>query len=338
MASLIQTSCESLAGMLNEVLDAARLETGQLRIEIAAFDLASAIDSVTQRMAARAREKGLAFEVDVAPGLPARVESDPQRLRQILAYLLDNAVKFTTSGKVRLEVSAVDKPAAALLFRVIDTGPGIDPVAAAVLVQPFTQGDSTAARSHSGVGLGLTLVYRLVNLMGGSVGVESTRGGGSTFWFVLPAKGVVDEPRLTVRPGHILIVDDNPVNQMVAARAVHNLGCTSQVVSGGEAALEALSHGGFNLVLMDCQMPVLDGYQSTRLIRQREAALHRGGRIPVVAMTANALAGEHELCIEAGMDDYLTKPIRMASLARTIERWVPAAKKENAAPVAVAPD
>lgn len=330
MAALIQSNCESLIGIVNEMLDFASMEARELRLEEVPFDLASVVDSVAGRMAGRAREKGLAFELDVRSGVPHRIQGDPQRLRQVLFYLLDNAVKFTDKGKVRFEVSAVDKPAAALLFRIIDTGCGLAPDVADGLLRPFTQADSTATRKHGGIGLGLTLVYRLVTMMGGSVGVESRTGAGSTFWVLLPAHAAGAEPASKPRHGRVLIVDDNPVNLMVAARAVHNLGYASHVVSGGEAALDAMEKVSFDLILMDCQMPVLDGYETTKRLREREAATRQ--HIPIVAMTANALAGDEEKCLAAGMDDYLTKPIRLALLGRTLERWIPAAPRKAEAP------
>ena len=332
LTAVILANCENLVAVVNEILDTSRVEVGELRVEEVPFDLKAAVDAVSERIVRRAQAKGLMFTVAVRPGVPRHTMGDPQRLRQVLTYLLDNAVKFTEAGGVRLEVSTVGKPAAALQFRVVDTGPGMDPDLAEELLMPFAQADSTSSRKYGGVGLGLTLVHRLVVLMGGSVGVETQLGAGSTFWFLLPVRPVEAEARDLPHTGRILIVDDNSINQMVAARAVHNLGYTSQVVSGGAAAVEAVTESVFDLVLMDCQMPEVDGYQATRLIRERKSTSLWEPYLPIVAMTANVAPGDRERCIEAGMDDYLTKPVRMAVLARTLEAWIPAQGPKSEAP------
>ena len=341
MTTVIQTNCESLVALIDEVLDSACAANGELRLEEVPFDLPAAVDSVAARMASRARAKGLAFEVEIQRRVPRHILGDPQRLRQVLAQLLDNAVKFTAEGKVRLEISAVDQPATALLFRVIDTGCGIDSEHAESLLVPFSQADSSAARRHGGIGLGLTLVSRLVALMGGSIGVHGRPGQGTTFWFLIPAHAAPGAPAATPEPaartrhGRVLIVDDNPVNQMVAVRAVHRLGYDALVVSGGQPALEALAAGSFHLILMDCQMPGMDGYQTTEQIRAREAVSASRAHIPIVAMTANAALGEREKCLAAGMDDYLSKPVRLTLLERTLERWIaaPDPAKPQPAPI-----
>jgi signal transduction histidine kinase/CheY-like chemotaxis protein len=322
MGSLIQANCETLVSLMNEILETSNTELGSLRVENVPFDLQAAVDSVAGRIARRAQAKRLSFAVTVRPDVPRQLMGDPQRVRQVLMHLLDNAIKFTEEGSVALNIAPVGRPTTALLFRVTDTGPGIDPDLAEELLAPFTQGDSGSSRRHGGMGLGLTLAHRLVTLMGGSVGVESNPGYGSTFWFLLPARLAPREVPRKMRSGHILIVDDNPVNQMVAARSVHNLGYTSQVVADGKAALEAFAAARFDLVLMDCQMPGMDGYETTRRIRRHEAATP-GRHVPVVAMTANAGPGDRDQCLESGMDDYLTKPVRMTVLARSLERWIP---------------
>ena len=251
-------------------------------------------------------------------------------LRRVLFNLLGNAIKFTESGTVRLEVAlAGDRQA--LSFRVNDTGIGITPEARAHLFEPFMQADSASSRRYGGFGLGLATARRLVQLMGGSIGLESAPGRGSVFWFVLPlvvvpvqdaARRAEGESQPEAPPsgqGLVLVVDDNPVNQLVAARVVNQLGYATEVASGGEVALEAMAHTSFDAVLMDCQMPVMDGYQTTAEIRRREAGRRR---VPIIAVTANTAQGNVEKCLASGMDDFLAKPIRPAVLDTTLRRWL----------------
>jgi CheY-like chemotaxis protein len=202
---------------------------------------------------------------------------------------------------------------------VIDTGIGITPQQAATIFRPFTQADSAASRKYGGVGLGLAIAYRLVSLMGGSIDLQSQPGKGSTFWFLLPLQ-VSGHPK-PISGGRVLIVDDNPVNQIVALRAVSSLGYAAEAVSGGEQALAALERDSFAAILLDCQMPGLDGYQVAQKIRHRESQDSSGRRTPIIAMTANAVQGDPERCRNAGMDDYLAKPIRLAALSSSLERW-----------------
>jgi CheY-like chemotaxis protein len=280
----------------------------------------------------------------VADEVPQRMLSDALRLRQVLGNLLSNALKFTSDGKIRVEAVLGGDPSerTAILFRVIDTGIGIHPAAAARLFTAFTQADSATTRKYGGTGLGLAICRRLVMLMGGSIGVESEPGRGSTFWFLLPAR-VPDTPpdEATAAPaeaaehaatptpagaGRILIVEDNPVNQMVAMRAVNGLGYTAEVVGGGQAALEAGEKRRFDAILMDCQMPGMDGYEAAREIRLRERDAAPGspwdGHVPIIAMTATAIEGDRQKCLRSGMDDYLPKPFRLAALSAILERWV----------------
>jgi CheY-like chemotaxis protein len=254
---------------------------------------------------------------------------------------------------VRLEVANAGTPNAAVpasrkthavVFRVIDTGIGMDSAVLKNAFTPFTQGESAANRRHGGTGLGLATAKRLVTQMGGTIGVDSRPGEGSTFWFLLafeltsPPPEPVPQPQAL--PGHrcnavplqppapepgacILIVDDNPVNQMVALRAVRSLGYAAEVVADGHEALDALARQVFDLILMDCQMPGMDGYEATAQIRKRRGACRSGDRIPIVAMTANAVEGDREKCLAVGMDDYLPKPVKMTALADILQRWAP---------------
>jgi signal transduction histidine kinase/DNA-binding NarL/FixJ family response regulator len=334
ITGVIKTNSEHLIVMVDSILNFSRIESSNVRLEPVEFDLRALIDHAIQASAPQALAKGLELRSSVFRDIPHMVVGDPSRIHQVLVNLLDNALKFTAAGSVRLEVSRTgDRPENyGFLFRVIDTGIGIGPHLAEKIFRPFTQADSTATRRYGGIGLGLAISHRLVSLMGGSINVESQPGRGSTFWFLLPllparqpaAAPVVDGPLLPPAPAdgdRILIVDDNPVNQIVALRAVGNLGYSAEVVAGGAQALEAVARGQFAAILMDCQMPGLDGYQATAQIRCREAQAPSKRRTPIIAMTANVAEGDPERCRAAGMDDYLTKPIRMTTLSHALKQW-----------------
>jgi signal transduction histidine kinase/ActR/RegA family two-component response regulator len=332
MLGVIQSSSEALLGVVDDILTFSKVERGGVRKQEIEFDLRAAVEGLGRLAAPQANAKGLAFEVYVSPAVPQRAKADPVLLRQTLLNLLSNAIKFTETGKVRLELIPGGDPSEplAVLFRVIDTGVGIPQEQLSKLFTPFTQGDSSSSRKHGGTGLGLAISRRLIALMGGSVGVESKPGAGSTFWFLLPLKPAADpepEPKevqsdsVPLPQGHILVVDDNPVNQIVTVRAVGSLGYAADVVSGGKEAIAAVQREQFDVILMDCQMPEMDGYTATAEIRRLEAATQRERRVPIIAMTANAVEGDQERCMSAGMDDYLTKPIRLALLSETLKRW-----------------
>ncbi|MBZ5582330.1 MAG: response regulator [Acidobacteriia bacterium] len=333
MVAAIDRSSATLSAMIDDLLDFSRIEAGSLALERVSFDAREMVEEVAGAFAPRARAQGLTLQAVIAPRAPQMVEGDPPRVRQVLSSLVDNALKFTRRGGVRVELAAAGDPleARAALFRVADTGVGMGRETMGRLFLPFSQGDSRSAREHGGMGLGLALARRLVVLMGGSLGAESEPGRGSTFWFLLPtgkaacALSAVPEP--TPEGFRILIIEDNPVNQIVASRAVRGLGYAVEVVSGGQAALGALSAGRFDLVLMDCQMPGMDGYQTAAEIRRREG---RAPRLPIIAMTANAIPGDVERCLAAGMDDYLGKPVRLAELSSTLDRWLGARGERRA--------
>ena len=342
MTDVIRSSSETLISIIGDILDFSRIEAGRVQVESIPFDLHASVEDVVKLFAPRAHSKGLVFESAMAPNVPRLVYGDPLRIRQVLTNLLANAVKFTEKGRVRLDASLGGDPAQplAVLFRIGDTGIGIDAKTVARLFTAFTQADSATTRKYGGTGLGLAISHRLVSLMGGSIGVESEPGRGSTFWFLVPVGSMpagsagLPQPQPAVAAPllpdgaaqassgirHILIVEDNPVNQMVALRAVRVLGYAAAVVSGGEAALEAWGRDSVDLILMDCQMPGMDGYEAAAEIRRREDGTRH---VPIVAMTANTVEGDEEKCRASGMDDYLPKPVRLAALARTLERWLP---------------
>jgi len=337
MVGIVQSSSESLLGLVNEILDFTKIEAGRLSLERTEFDVREGAEAVMALLRPRALAKGLSLQLDIAEDIPKSVVGDPLRLRQVLLNLVSNAIKFTEEGHVRLEAAlACDTSyGLAILFRVTDTGIGIAPAVIQKLFTPFTQADSATTRKYGGTGLGLAISRRLVQFMGGSIGVDSEPGRGSTFWFVVPVGTVETAPIPEIAPpetpppvsippdakGRILVAEDNPINQKVALRALQSLGYTAEVVATGKEVLAALDRRCFDLILMDCQMPEMDGYEATAEIRRREAGY---GHIPIIAMTANAIEGEDSRCRASGMDDYLSKPMRFAALSHMLERWLAA--------------
>ncbi len=475
-ASTVRDSAESLLAIVNDILDFSKMEAGRMELESVPFAPVVAVENATDILSAAARKKGLALSTYVAPEVPRRVLGDADRLRQVLLNLLGNAVKFTAQGSVtvRAVVDEADDEAVVLRFSVTDTGPGIAPDAAEQLFEPFRQADQSTRRRFGGTGLGLSISRRIVELMGGRIGFDSSLGYGSTFWFTIPFARVLDEPepargetlrgtrilvvdqdavarqgldqyliswgavasstgnsahaldlakaaaarrtpfdavivdrraggdafafatRLRNVPGlgslplvlvtgadepsatpdargggfaavlrkpirqatlHdallavvggetavpipaafadapdapgareearddsvlVLVVEDNPVNRKLALQQLKKLGYRAHAVTDGREAVDAVSHGVYDVVLMDCQMPDVDGFEATRQIRRAEAS--RGGHVPIIAMTANALEGDREACLAAGMDAYLAKPVQLAALRAVVERF-----------------
>jgi CheY-like chemotaxis protein len=317
-----------------------------LTIESIPFDLRAVVHEVVTLLTAAAEEKGITLTVDYAPGAPQYVVGDPVRIRQILFNLTGNAVKFTRQGRVRLVVASeaqANGPAHVRLM-VEDTGIGIPAEKLVHIFEKFTQADASTTRKYGGTGLGLAIAKQLVTLMGGAISASSEPERGATFTFTLPlpsttekavcsyiqdhrswetslasqqAKDVAEVPALRV-----LLVEDNTVNQKLAARLVEKLGYCVDVVANGREAIEATSHRSYAAILMDCQMPEMDGFAATRLIRQRYAERPEQPHLPIIAMTANAMSGDRERCLEAGMDDYVTKPIKLEVFKTTLERWL----------------
>jgi signal transduction histidine kinase/CheY-like chemotaxis protein len=322
-------SATSLLALIDDVLDVSRMEAGKLALHITTIDLHALIAEAVDLMTATARDKPVTVSCTVSRRLPERMQADPVRLRQLLVNLLHNAIKFTERGSVVLDVSILDDTpdAMRLRFAVGDTGIGIAEDQLDSVFDTFTQGDASSTRRYGGSGLGLAIVKDLTELMGGQVGVESRLGEGSIFWFDLSLKKATDvpaiEPAISDDNGglsaHVLLAEDDLVNQMVVEEMLKRLGCVVDVVSDGAAALAATARRRYDLVFMDCHMPVMDGYEATRRIRAEEQL--RGTHTPIVALTADALAGDRERCIESGMDDYMTKPVSGAVLAAAVERW-----------------
>lgn len=317
---------QALLQLVNDVLDFSKIEAGKLEFAPEPFHLGSLLDGVRDLYGKQAIEKGLFFEFKLDPLLPDVVETDPARLRQILHNLLSNAVKFTDRGFIRVTISPDSATADAqqLRFVVEDSGIGIAEEHQAGLFQEFHQLDSGLNRRFGGTGLGLAIVARLVDGMKGSLGVTSSLGEGSRFWFILP----VQTTRLLATPnavpaaspgGDILLVEDSPTNQMVACALLEKLGYRVTVAESGPAAIAALQKCMFDLVLMDISMPGMDGMEATRRIRQLGADY---AQLPIVAMTAHALAQDRASCLAAGMNDYLSKPLQRERLQEIVGRWI----------------
>ncbi len=339
LAEVLCASGESLLTIINDILDFSKIEAGRLALESIDFVLAEHLELALELQAAGARNKGLELELDVAPNVAGVLRGDPLRLRQVILNLLANAIKFTQQGRVELKVSVADRDAAhtTLRFEVSDTGIGIAPEVQGTLFQAFVQADSSTTRRYGGTGLGLAICRRLVTLMGGEIGVRSAPGAGSTFWFTVrletaeqpvaapaAAGGPPPAPARPPRELPILVVEDNPINQRVTMLLLRNLGYSADLAANGSEALAALRHGSHALVLMDVQMPVMDGLEATRYLRAAQAAGESGFDRPlvIVAMTANAMASDRDVCLAAGMDDFLSKPVRPESLGAILTRYL----------------
>jgi len=343
LLGLARLSGEVLLHLINDILDYSKIEAGRLELEPVDFDLRQTCKDAMDLLAERISQKGLAAVQLVSEDLPEFLHGDSSRLRQILVNLLSNAVKFTAQGEVRLtcrriEIDNPDKnpavrPTFWLRFEVQDTGIGMDEKSMAILFRPFVQAHAST-RQYGGTGLGLAISRQLAELMGGRIGVSSQPGVGSCFWLELPFTPARSAPRpahsgqdrwesLDVPCGRVLIAEDNPVNQLVAVGMLKRLGCHADVVGNGKEAVEALRRLPYDLVFMDCHMPEMDGFEASRTIRAQEAGNHVHNRhVPIIAMTASALSGDRERCLEAGMDDYLPKPVRPDELVSVVKRWM----------------
>ena len=342
LAQTITRSAEGLLEIINDILDFSKIEAGRLELETIEFGLREIVEETIDILGVRARAKGLELKCVIESSVPAAVLGDPVRLRQVLVNLAGNAIKFTESGDVTVRVRAVD-PHGQLRFEVTDTGIGISEEAQTQIFSAFSQADSFTTRKYGGTGLGLAICRQLVGLMGGEIGVHSTLNRGSTFWFEVRMEPAADpaatfiaassvwSPDLIqddIIPGSgplVLLVEDNPVNREVAVGMLENLGYRTESAGNGMLALEAVSEAAYAAVLMDCQMPVMDGLTATGEIRRREARTG-GARLAIIALTANAMEGNRERCLAAGMDDFLSKPFTQLELGAVLKKWVPAAQ------------
>jgi len=327
-AETIRDSARALLVLLNDILDYSRIEAGRIELERTDFAPAAVVDGALSIVAEAAHGKGVALAGTVAPGVPAFVIGDPHRLRQVLLNLVGNAIKFTERGRIDVRVGQTETFAdgsVRLRFEVADTGIGIPAGAQARLFDSFTQADSSVARKYGGSGLGLSISKRLAELMGGDIGVDSKEGQGSTFWFTIRVpRGRAPEEIAAVpaipagRPLRILLVDDAEMNRRLATFMLKSVGHAIDAVDGGAAALAAVQRTAYDLVLMDVQMPGIDGYEATARIRSLPGA---AGRVPIVAMTANAMAEDVRRCLDAGMNGHIAKPIEKAALVAAVVRW-----------------
>ena len=341
-AEQVEQSGEHMLAIINDILDISQIETGRVELEVAEFELREAVERACVPAGLEAQAKGIELEIDLEPDAPQRVVGDGARVRQVLMNLVGNAVKFTAEGSVSVHVGQRhERGVDGVRISVVDTGIGIDAASMERMFEPFVQADVSTTRKYGGNGLGLSIAKELVELMGGIIGAESEPGHGSTFWFELPlprvsvprqsfrerGTTVTERSRPNADASLVLVVEDSPVNRLVTVRVLERCGFRVHVVNDGREALDALSMQRYEAVLMDCQMPEIDGYEATRELRRREGSERH---TPVIAMTAHAMTGDRERCLDAGMDDYITKPVRAQTLVDVLTRWIAKGAVANA--------
>ena len=352
-ADTAYTSAKAMLSLLNDILDLSKIEAGKLEIEYIEFDLREKLKEVIDLFSVRAKYKNIPLHYITERSIPSTVGGDPVRLRQVLINLVGNAIKFTDSGEIIVRVKLLEEHDKEMLysFEVTDTGIGISPEASQRIFDSFTQADASTTRKHGGTGLGLSISRQLIKLMGGTIGVESEPGKGSTFWFTVLLKkalkktegsslwpdeysGNPEEMNAPEQQGggtvplnssakqtglRMLLAEDNLVNQQVVLAMLASLHYHVDVANNGQEVLDALSREHYDVILMDCQMPGMDGYEATKIIREREKGSNR--HIPIIAVTGHAMQGDREVCLASGMDDFLTKPFHMELLFATLSRW-----------------
>ncbi len=350
---IVRMSAESLLTIINDILDFSKIEAGKLKFEMLDFEPRTVIEETTTLLVEQAHDKRLQLSSSIDADVPESVRGDPGRLRQVLVNLVGNAIKFTSEGGVTIRVKHDEETESHLMlrFEVTDTGIGIPSEARACLFQPFSQVDASTTRKYGGTGLGLAISKQLVNLMAGQIGCEST-GQGSTFWFTArfekvgaaksspeaSSTGAPEIPRALRsiilpeqrRRTRILVAEDNPFNQKVVQRQLREMGFGVDAVADGIEVLEAMKRIPYDVVLMDCQMPEMDGYACAAEIRRRE---DNARHVPIIAMTAHVRKEDRDKCLAAGMDDFLSKPVRAPQLQDALTRWLCATSKATLAPV-----
>ncbi|MBX9667202.1 MAG: PAS domain S-box protein [Candidatus Obscuribacterales bacterium] len=334
LLDLMRHSCHSLLGVVNDVLDLSRIESGKVVLEIVPFNVNFLVQECSRLIASTIESPDLVLRTNVDQRVPEFVVGDPERIRQTLLNLLSNAIKFTESGtiEVRTTVEARDGDKIRIQFAVQDTGIGISENDQKKLFQPFTQVDGSSTRKYSGTGLGLSISKNLVELMGGTIGITSEVGKGAEFFFSVPfgtatitrdskeyiGKMTVDQ---LLNDKVILIVEDNALIRTIVMSQLFNIGCYAYAVESGASGVDAATSMEFDLILMDCHLPDLDGFEATRRIRDFEARM--GRHTPIIALTAGAMVGDRERCLSAGMDDYLSKPASIAQMQEKLLEWIP---------------
>ena len=341
-ANTVKNSAESLLAIINDILDFSKVEAGMLEIEEIDFNLSSLIDEIGNTMLFRAEEKGLNLNVPILSNNSKWYMGDAGRIRQVITNLVSNAIKFTEQGGVAINLTIEENNTVTskIRFEISDSGIGLSEEQQSNLFERFSQADGSTTRKYGGTGLGLSISKQLVELMGGQIGIVSTLGDGSTFWFILTLKNTIDnfsyneksyipnknrssKPLLTKLPqfnATILLVEDNFTNQMVAQCMLEEFGIHPELAINGKEAIEKLEQKPYDLIFMDCQMPVLDGYATTQYIRDPQSSIYNP-TIPIIAMTANTMRGDREKCIAVGMSDFIPKPVNQEVLMQALITW-----------------
>ncbi|HED19432.1 MAG TPA: response regulator, partial [Gammaproteobacteria bacterium] len=344
-----RSGCALLA-IIDDILDFSMIEAQKMKLNAIAFDLERCGLDVTRLLAVKARDKGVEILFHYAPDCPRHLVGDAGRIRQVLMNLVGNAVKFTGQGHVLLAVNceARGPERAELCFKVHDTGIGIAAGDRGGLFDSFTRMTGPDSHKFGGTGLGLAICRKIVTLMGGKIGLDSEPGDGSMFWFRIslpiagepeplpvtlahnpPARAKCEHPQVAQLRGHVLLVEDDPTNQKVALAMLSRFGLDTEVASNGLEAIQSAAHSNYDLILMDCRMPEMDGYQATRQIRAQE----QGERIPIIAFTANVQESDRERCQAAGMDDFLSKPFSLDEFTVVLQRWLPDTESKRGASI-----
>nr|NQU92195.1 response regulator [Bacteroidota bacterium] len=339
----IENSADSLLSLINDVLDFSKIEAGKLNFEIIQFSLNSVLSDVEKILSARASEKGLEFKIFTEHTIPEKIIGDPHRLKQVILNLANNAVKFTSKGSVKIFINLLEKNRSGIKFKfeVQDTGIGISKEAGKMVFKEFTQLDASTTRKFGGTGLGLSISKKLAHLMNGEIGVESEVGKGSTFWFTAKFGRVKQRKSENLKAEQekldfieklekdlsVLLVEDNKINQKIAIFNLKKAGYLVDLAENGKDAVEKFESGNYDLILMDILMPIMNGFKATEKIRAIESKSDGAGkkinnRIPIVALTANAMKGDREACLAAGMDGYISKPFKQAELVELLKNIV----------------